>query len=84
MSIFEMKIRKWDAAEHLDNNETIAAYLSDVMESGDQKHIVHALNTVARARGITQIAQDADIKLIKPDPTPVIASIAKQSSGSSK
>jgi probable addiction module antidote protein len=54
-------IRKWDAAEHLDSDEAIAAYLADVMESGDRNHIVHALNTVARARGMTQIAKDAGI-----------------------
>jgi probable addiction module antidote protein len=52
---------KWDAAEHLDSDEAIAAYLADVMEGGDRNHIVHALNTVARARGMTQIAKDAGI-----------------------
>jgi probable addiction module antidote protein len=54
-------VTKWDAAEYLDNDETIAAYLADVMESGDREHIVHALNTVARARGMSQIARDAGI-----------------------
>ena len=54
-------VTKWDASEYLDNDETIAAYLADVMESGDREHIVHALNTVARARGMTQIAKDAGI-----------------------
>ena len=54
-------ITKWDAAEYLDNDETIAAFLEDVMESGDQELIVHALNNVARARGMTQIAKDAGI-----------------------
>ena len=56
-----IEITKWDAAEYLDNDETIAGYLAEVLESGDQKHIVHALNTVARARGMTQIAKDAGI-----------------------
>jgi probable addiction module antidote protein len=54
-------ITKWDAAEHLESDEAIAAFLADVMESGDRSHIVHALNTVARARGMTQIAKDAGI-----------------------
>ena len=54
-------ISKWDAAEHLDSDEAIAAYLTDVMESGDQQLIVAALNTVARARGMTEIARDAGI-----------------------
>ena len=54
-------ITKWDAAEHLDSEEAIAGYLDDVIQSGDREHIVHALNTVARARGMTQIAKDAGI-----------------------
>ena len=54
-------VTRWDAAEYLDNDETIAAYLAVVLESGVREHIVHALNTVARARGMTQIAKDAGI-----------------------
>lgn len=56
-----IKVSKWDAAEHLDNEESIAAFLAEAMEIGDQKFIVHALNTVARARGMSQIAKDAGI-----------------------
>ena len=56
-----IKVTKWDAAEHLDNEESIAAFLAEAMEIGDQKFIVHALNTVARARGMSQIAKDAGI-----------------------
>ena len=51
----------WDAAEYLDDNESIAAYLAEVMEMGDPAHIVHALGTIARARGMTQIARDAGV-----------------------
>ena len=54
-------ITKWDAAESLNSDEAIAAFLAEAMEIGDQKFIVHAINTVARARGMTQIAQDAGI-----------------------
>jgi probable addiction module antidote protein len=54
-------IRKWDAAEYLDSDEAITAFLAEAMEIGDQELIVLALNTVARARGMTQIAQDAGI-----------------------
>lgn len=57
-----IKTTKWDAAEYLDSDEAIAGFLEDIMESGDPKLIVHALNTVARARGMTQIAKDAGIK----------------------
>ena len=54
-------IRKWDAAEYLDSDEAIAAFLAEAMEIGDHELIVLALNTVARARGMTQIAKDAGI-----------------------
>lgn len=54
-------VTKWDAAEYLDNDEAIAAFLAEAMEIGEQKFIVHALNTVARARGMTQIAKEAGI-----------------------
>ena len=43
----------WDAAEHLDDKESIAAYLAEVMEIGDPAHMAHAVGTVARARGMT-------------------------------
>lgn len=54
-------ITKWDAAEHLETAEAVATFLNEAMKTGDQDHIVHALNTVARARGMTQIAKDAGI-----------------------
>lgn len=56
------KITKWDAADYLESEEAIVGYLSEAMTIGDQALIVHALNTVARARGMTQIAKDAGIK----------------------
>lgn len=54
-------IRKWDAAEYLETEEDYAVFLADALESGDHDVIVLALNTVARARGMTQIAKDAGI-----------------------
>lgn len=56
-----LTIRKWDAAEHLETEEDFAVFLADAMESGDRNVIVLALNTVARARGMSQIAKDAGI-----------------------
>ena len=56
-----LEITTWDAAEHLDDQESISAYLSEVMEMGDPAHIVHALGTVARARGMSRIARDAGV-----------------------
>lgn len=50
-----------DVAEYLDSEEAIAAYLDIVLEEGDPAEFAKALGTVARARGMTQVARDAGI-----------------------
>lgn len=55
---------RWDAADHLDNEETIIAYLEAAFEDGDSQLIAAALNNVARARGrhaTVDFPADADI-----------------------
>src|SRR5882757_3245215 len=47
----------WDVTEHLDSEEAIAAYLDAVFEDGDPKLIAAAIGDVARARGMTEIAE---------------------------
>jgi probable addiction module antidote protein len=48
----------FDAADYLDNEETIAAYLSASLEEDDPEMFLVAIKTVARARGMTQLAKD--------------------------
>ncbi|KAA0071690.1 addiction module antidote protein [Rhodanobacter sp. T12-5] len=52
--------RPWDTAEHLNTNDDIAAYLDAALEEAgdDPAFIAKALGTVARARGMTQLAKD--------------------------
>lgn len=45
------KTKLFDPAEYLDDSESIAAYLSDALESGDPAFIADALGVVARAPG---------------------------------
>lgn len=47
--------------EFLDSEESIAAYLTAVIEENDPSELAHALGMVARARGMTQVAQDAGL-----------------------
>jgi probable addiction module antidote protein len=47
----------WDSADHLETIEEIAAYLEAAFEDGDPVLINHALGVVARAKGMTEIAQ---------------------------
>ena len=41
----------FDVADYLTDEETISAYLTEVLESDDPRYIAKALGTVARARG---------------------------------
>lgn len=53
-----IEARLWDASEHLDSEEAIAAYVEAALEEGDPALMAAALGDIARARGITQIAQE--------------------------
>lgn len=52
---------RFDAADYLDSDESIAAYLSATLEEDDPEMFLVALKTVARARGMTQLAKDAGL-----------------------
>lgn len=54
-------IRAYDTAEYLDTPEMIAEYLSEAIEIGDADFIARAIETVARARGMTAIAEAAGV-----------------------
>ena len=47
-----LQASRWDAADHLDSNEAVLAYLEAVFEDGDAEVIAAALNDVARAKGL--------------------------------
>ena len=48
----------WDAAEHLETKEDIAAYLESALEDGDPSLVVAALGDIARSKGMTNIARE--------------------------
>ncbi|HEX2888746.1 addiction module antidote protein [Vineibacter terrae] len=50
--------RPFDAAEYLDTDEAIEAYLDEAFQDGDPALIRHALRTAARAKGMTALARD--------------------------
>ena len=55
---------RWDSAEYLKTEEDMANYLDACMEEAgdDPEFIAKALGTIARARGITQVARDAGLR----------------------
>lgn len=56
-----LETRKWDAAEYLDNEEAVFAYVEAAFEDGDPAVITHTLGNIARARGMTSIAKEAGV-----------------------
>jgi len=51
----------FDAADYLDNEVTIAAYLNAALEDPDPDAFLVAVKAVARARGMTQLAKDSGL-----------------------
>jgi probable addiction module antidote protein len=51
----------FDAAEYLDSEEAVAAYLTTVLEENDAALLAAALGDIARARGMTSVARDSGI-----------------------
>jgi probable addiction module antidote protein len=67
---------EFDASRYLDNETSIAAYLTDILEANDAALLAAALGDIARARGMTEIARSAGItrealyKALRPDSSP--------------
>jgi probable addiction module antidote protein len=51
----------FDAADYLDDEETIAEYLTAALEDANPDVFLAAVRDVARARGMTQLAKDAGL-----------------------
>lgn len=54
---------KYDVSEHLRTPEEMAAYLEACMEEadGDAAFVAKALGDIARAKGMSKVAQDAGV-----------------------
>lgn len=50
-------ITEFDAAEYLTNDELIALYLAETLKDGTDEEFIQALNTVARAKGMNELAK---------------------------
>ena len=51
----------FDAADYLKDDADIAAYLTVVLEEGDASALIEALGTIAKARGMNEIAKAAGL-----------------------
>lgn len=55
------KFAKFDAADYLDSEETIAAFLTAALEDENPEVFLAAISAVAKARGIAAIANSAGL-----------------------
>lgn len=73
----------FDMAEHLKTDEDVAAYLSLVLEEDDAAELANALGVIARARGMTEIAnasgmtREALYKALRPESKPRFETISR-------
>ncbi len=52
---------RFDITEYLDSDESIAEYLSQVLEDGDNDEFIRAIGHIAKAKGMAQIAKDTGL-----------------------
>lgn len=53
-----METSKFDITDYLDSKEMIAEYLNEVLEKGDDSEIITAIGHIAKAIGMTKIAEE--------------------------
>lgn len=78
-------LRKWDSAEHLKTDEDMALYLEACLEEAgdDAAFIAKALGTIARAKGMSQLARETGLgreslyKALSGEGNPSFATILK-------
>ena len=77
------KTSPWDAAEYLNTEEEMAAYLEAALEEGEPALVAAALGDIARARGMTQLARETGLgreslyKALSPNGNPEFSTILK-------
>jgi probable addiction module antidote protein len=75
--------RLCDAAEHLETEEDMAAYLEGALVEGDPTLVAAALGDIARAKGMAQIARKTGLgreslyKALSPEGNPEFATVLK-------
>jgi probable addiction module antidote protein len=83
-----MKMKKkitkiWDAAEYLETEEDMVAYLEAALEENDPTLVATALGDITRAKGMTQIAKKTGLgreslyKALSPDGNPEFSTVLK-------
>ena len=78
-----MKTSKLEIADYLDSNEMIAEYINTVLEEGESADVVEAIGNIAKAIGMSKIAEQTGMsrhslyKALSPDSKPQFGTILK-------
>lgn len=81
----KIKLKKWDSAKHLQSEADMALYLEACLEEAgdDAAFVAKALGTIARAKGMSQLARDTGMgreslyKALSGEGNPSFATILK-------
>ena len=79
----KIKSEPYDSADYLNTPEAISAYLEDIFETENPVLISHALGTVARAKGMAEVARKTGLsreslyKALSADGNPEFGTILK-------
>jgi len=55
------KVTPFDAAHWLDDEQSIAYFMSEAFKTGDAAYIAHAIGTAARAKSMMEIARESGL-----------------------
>lgn len=75
--------KPFDIAQYLETDEDIWEFLAEVLATGTTSDFIHALNTAARAKGMTEVARQAGVtraslyKSLSEDGNPRFETISK-------
>ncbi|MXV88961.1 MAG: putative addiction module antidote protein [Acidimicrobiales bacterium] len=79
----DIKISRWDPAEHIESTTDALAYLDAALEDGDPQLVAAVLGDIARAAGMTKIAaatglgRESLYKSLSPNGNPELATVLK-------
>jgi probable addiction module antidote protein len=79
----KVKTSRFDAADYLTTPEDCAYFLTDALETKDPAQIAHALGTLARAKGMREVARKTGLsreglyKILSDKGNPEIATILR-------
>ena len=77
------ELPEFDAAEYLNSEADVAAYLTTVLEENDPALLAAAIGDIARARGMSQVAKESGIarealyKALRPGSEPRFETISR-------